>query len=375
MKIVLIGGHLAPALSVLEALPKDTKVLFIGRKYGLEGDKALSLEYKTITGLNIPFVALNTARLQRKLTKYTLPSLLKFPSGITRAFITLIKFKPDVVVGFGGYVSIPVIISAFFLRIPVVIHEQTMEVGFSNRIIARFATKICISWNSSRKYFPKEKVVLTGNPIRKFKIQNSKFKIIGKENKLPIIYITGGSSGSHFINTQIEGCISNLLEKYLVVHQTGDAQEFHDFDRLEKLKNSMPQKLSMRYMLKKFVDPREIGDLLSKTSLIISRSGMNTITELLHFEKPALLIPLPYSQNNEQLKNAKFLENIGLGKVLYQTDLNSKKLYQAIDLMSHNIKNYKIDRRELKNLPGKNTAQNIIEVIKYVGKSKTEKIS
>jgi len=375
MKIVLIGGHLAPALSVLEALPKDTKVLFIGRKYGLEGDKALSLEYKTITGLNIPFVALNTARLQRKLTKYTLPSLLKFPSGITRAFITLIKFKPDVVVGFGGYVSIPVIISAFFLRIPVVIHEQTMEVGFSNRIIARFATKICISWNSSRKYFPKEKVVLTGNPIRKFKIQNSKFKIIGKENKLPIIYITGGSSGSHFINTQIEGCISNLLEKYIVVHQTGDAQEFHDFDRLEKLKNSMPQKLSMRYMLKKFVDPREIGDLLSKTSLIISRSGMNTITELLHFEKPALLIPLPYSQNNEQLKNAKFLENIGLGKVLYQTDLNSKKLYQAIDLMSHNIKNYKIDRRELKNLPGKNTAQNIIEVIKYVGKSKTEKIS
>ncbi len=375
MKIVLIGGHLAPALSVLEALPKDTKVLFIGRKYGLEGDKALSLEYKTITGLNIPFVALNTARLQRKLTKYTLPSLLKFPSGITRAFITLIKFKPDVVVGFGGYVSIPVIISAFFLRIPVVIHEQTMEVGFSNRIIARFATKICISWNSSRKYFPKEKVVLTGNPIRKFKIQNSKFKIIGKENKLPIIYITGGSSGSHFINTQIEGCISNLLEKYIVVHQTGDAQEFHDFDRLEKLKKSMPQKLSMRYMLKKFVDPREIGDLLSKTSLIISRSGMNTITELLHFEKPALLIPLPYSQNNEQLKNAKFLENIGLGKVLYQTDLNSKKLYQAIDLMSHNIKNYKIDRRELKNLPGKNTAQNIIEVIKYVGKSKTEKIS
>lgn len=190
-----------------------------------------------------------------------------------------------------------------------------------------------------------------------------------------MIYITGGSSGSHFINTQIEGCISNLLEKYIVVHQTGDAQEFHDFDRLEKLKNSMPQKLSMRYMLKKFVDPREIGDLLSKTSLIISRSGMNTITELLHFEKPALLIPLPYSQNNEQLKNAKFLENIGLGKVLYQTDLNSKKLYQAIDLMSHNIKNYKIDRRELKNLPGKNTAQNIIEVIKYVGKSKTEKIS
>lgn len=376
MRIVLIGGHLAPALSVIEALPKAS-VLFIGRKYGLEGDRALSLEYKTISQLGIPFVALNTGRLQRKLTRYTIPSFFKLPSGIIRSFLTLIKFKPDIVVGFGGYVSVPVVLSAYLLRIPIVIHEQTLEAGFANRLLARFATKICISWKTSRRYFPKEKTVLTGNPIRQFRItasqrgeQNSELRI--KENKLPIIYITGGSSGSHSINVLIEAIIKELLERYVVIHQTGDAQEFADFDRLNKIREDLPARERARYILKKFVDPSEVGDILNKTSLVVSRSGMNIVTELLYFEKPALLIPLPFSQNNEQLKNAQFLENIGLAKVLQQGELDSKKLFQAIDLALHNVNNYKIQDRELKNLPGRNATRNIISVINYVAKEKTK---
>lgn len=376
MKIVLIGGHLAPALSVLETLPKNTQVLFVGRKYALEGDSALSLEYKTITSLNVPFVGLNTGRLQRKLTKFTLFSLLKLPLGIIKSFLILIEFRPDVVVGFGGYVSIPVALCAFILRIPVVIHEQTMGVGLANRAVSLFAKKICISWNSSRKYFPKDKVVMTGNPIRKFPILNP--AAAGQSsifnNKLPTIYVTGGSSGSHFINVLIEGIIEKLLKKYNVIHQAGDAQEYRDFDRLEQLRRNLPEKLRDNYILEKLIDPSQIGDLLNLSSLIISRSGINTITELIYFEKPALLIPLPFAQNNEQLKNAKFLEKIGLGIVLQQSKLNSKKLLQAISLMSHNIDDYKIDKEEFRNLPGKNAAQNIISVISYVYKSKAAKI-
>jgi UDP-N-acetylglucosamine--N-acetylmuramyl-(pentapeptide) pyrophosphoryl-undecaprenol N-acetylglucosamine transferase len=200
MKIVLIGGHLSPALSILEALPKDTETLFIGRKYGLEGDNALSLEYKTIAELKVPFVALNTGRWQRKLTKYTFSSLLKLPFGVIKSFLTLVKFRPDVVVGFGGYVSVPVVLCAYLLRIPIVIHEQTLEAGLANRFLAKLATKICISWQASQKYFPKEKIVFTGNPVRKLKIKNEKLKI---KNNLPMIYITRGSSGSHSINLLI----------------------------------------------------------------------------------------------------------------------------------------------------------------------------
>lgn len=381
MKIVLIGGHLSPALSVLQALPKDTKILFIGRKYALEGDNALSLEYKTISQLNIPFVGINTGRLQRKLTRLTFFSLLKLPFGIIKSFLVLIEFRPDVVVGFGGYVSIPVILCSFMLKIPVVIHEQTMDAGLANRLVSRFATKICISWQTSRKYFPKDKVVMTGNPIRKFPIFNPEAsgKLSIFSNKLPTIYVTGGSSGSHFINVLIEGIIEELLKAYNIIHQVGDAHEYRDFDRLERIRQFLPEKLRDNYILEKFIDPSEIGELINSSTLIVSRSGMNIVTELLYFEKPALLIPLPFSQNNEQLKNAKFLEDIGLGKVLQQGELNSKKLFQAIDLMFHDINNYKINKKKFKNTFYKNArfatrraAQNIISVINYVTKGKTK---
>ena len=312
MKIILIGGHLSPALSVLEALPKNTKVLFIGRKYAMEGDNALSLEYKTITSLKIPFVGLNTGRLQRKLTKYTLLSLLKIPFGIIKSFLILIRFRPDVVVGFGGYVSIPVIFCAFLLRIPVVIHEQTLGAGLANRLVSRFAKKICLSWDSSKEYFPQDKIVMTGNPIRKFPIFHNKFSLF--KNNLPTIYITGGSLGSHTINILIEGIISELLEKYNIIHQSGDTYEYRDFERMEEIRMNLPEKLRDNYILKKFIDPSQIGDLLNLSSLVISRSGMNTVTELIYFEKPALLIPLPFSQNNGRERMRALLENAGILK-------------------------------------------------------------
>src|SRR3990167_6775375 len=174
MKIVIIGGHLTPALSVIEALPKDAQILYIGRKYSLEGDKALSLEYQAITKKGIPFSAIKTGRLQRRITRYTLPSLVKIPYGFGQSLTILRRFKPNVVVGFGGYVSLPVILAAKTLKIPIVIHEQTLEAGFTNKIVAGFADKICISFESSHKYFPKEKTVLTGNPIRRTLIKPSK---------------------------------------------------------------------------------------------------------------------------------------------------------------------------------------------------------
>ncbi len=371
MKIALIGGHLSPALSVLEALPKDTRVLFIGRKYALEGDDALSLEYKTMTALKVPFVGLNTGRLQRKFTKFTVSSLLKLPFGIIKSFFILITFRPDVVVGFGGYVSIPVIFCAFILRIPVVIHEQTMEIGFANKLVSGFAKKICISWNSSRKYFPKNKIILTGNPVRKFPIFNPQFSIFN--NKLPTIYITGGSSGSHFINVLIEEILEELLGKFNIIHQAGDTQEYNDYDRLETFRKRLPENLRDNYVLEKFIDPSEVGELISSSSLVISRSGVNTITELIYFEKPAILIPLPFSQKNEQLKNAKFLEKIGLGVVLQQSGLNQEKLLSAINKMTKNLNSYRISKAEFRNLPGKNSAQSIVSVINYVVKPKETK--
>lgn len=375
MKLVVVGGHLSPALAIIEALPKDIRVLFIGRRFSFEGDKALSLEYKTISSQKIPFASISAGRLQRKFTKYTIFSLLKIPYGIVQSFSILRVFKPDVVLGFGGFLSLPVIFSAYILRIPIVVHEQTFEAGLANRIASFFAKKICISWESSREFFPKNKTVLTGNPLRKFEIRSAnwrtKFEIINKNQNLPVIYITGGSSGSHFINTLVEGCIEELLKQFILIHQTGDAQEYHDFDRLNNIRESLPSMLKTRYMLTKFINPQDIGSVLQKAKLVVGRAGINTITELIYFNKPATLIPISFGQNNEQLKNALFFKGLGLGEAKDQNSLDSTKFLQKVKEMYNNINKYKINKEKF-SISNTNAAQKIIETLEYVTKSEKD---
>jgi UDP-N-acetylglucosamine--N-acetylmuramyl-(pentapeptide) pyrophosphoryl-undecaprenol N-acetylglucosamine transferase len=365
MKLVIIGGHLAPALAVIEALPKETELLFIGRKYTFEGDKALSLEYQKITSLGIPFRSIKTARLQRRFTLHTLPSLGKLPYGMVQAYKILAEFRPNAIVCFGGYVQIPVVLAASMLKIPVILHEQTLKAGMANRLISNLATKICISWEESRKFFPKGKTVLTGNPLRKEffeKIQSTRKK--DEKDHLPHLFVTGGSAGSHAINTLIEGCLEKLLQNFFVIHQTGDAKQFTDFDRLQKLKRELPQKLQQRYNLVKFVDPQEIAQTLFNADIIIARSGMNTTTELLYLGKPCLLIPLPYGQTNEQLDNALLLERVGLGTVAKQNELTSEKLYSHIAEILAKLDTYEIYSQKAKTLIHADAAEKIVEIIK-----------
>lgn len=366
MRIVIIGGHLSPAFSVIENLSSDTKLLLIGRKHALEGDSAVSLEFKTAFERNINFKSITTGRLQRKLTKKTLSSFLKIPIGFFQSIIILKNFKPDLVLSFGGYVSLPVCFAAFILRIPIVIHEQTLEAGLSNKIVSLFAKKVCISWENSKNFFPKNKTILTGNPVRQFQISNFTLRFhSGQEyqisnEKVPIIYITGGSLGSHAINVLVEGCIEKLLKDYSVIHQTGDAREFRDFERLEKLRNNLNHDLKNKYFVKKFIKPEDVGSILHKASLVVARAGINTVTELIYFSKPSLLIPLPYAQSKEQLENANFLRKLGIGEFENQKDLTSEKLYQKIIYMIENLEKYK---KEIKNIVVKDAAKNIIEVL------------
>ncbi|MEX2007838.1 MAG: UDP-N-acetylglucosamine--N-acetylmuramyl-(pentapeptide) pyrophosphoryl-undecaprenol N-acetylglucosamine transferase [Candidatus Levyibacteriota bacterium] len=366
MRIVITGGHISPALSVIENLPSDTEVFFIGRKSTFEGDKSPSLEYRTIRALNIPFINLPSARLQRKFTPHTIPSLLKLPYALLRAIAVLRKIKPDVVLGFGGYISLPVCTAAYFLKIPVVIHEQTLEAGFANGEIARWAKVVCVSWRTSEDFFPKAKKVLTGNPVRKGILE---LKVESRKSKVPIIYVTGGSSGSHFINTLIGQSLPELLKKFYVIHQTGDSKIYNDFDKLLEIKSKLPKELSKRYSLRKFTPTEEVGVMLQNATLVVSRAGMNTITELIFLKKPALLIPLPYAQNNEQKKNALFAKDIGLAQVMEQDKLSSAKFVSAVLEMARSIDKYKPEEGS-RNLIDKNAAAHIISVVSDVAKQK-----
>lgn len=364
------GGHFSPALAVIKELPKDWDILLVGRKYTFEGDSTLSLEYRTAQRLGLPFYSLTTGRLQRTFSQRTVISLLKIPIGGVQALQIVKQYKPDVILSFGGYVSVPVAFAAKLLGIPMIIHEQTLRAGLANKIAGKFADKICISWKESATFFPKEKIVLTGNPIRSDFIKLKKSQN-AKPAITPKLYITGGSGGAHGINLLVEGCLEALLRRYEVVHQTGDAHEFNDYERLSEKVKLLPESLQKKYTITKFVHPEEVGAIMENADVIISRSGMNTVTELLYLGKVCLFIPLPYGQQDEQKTNALFVKSLGLGEVAEQHVLTPDLFLQKIDTLIAQYPKYKSHASSAQQLIKENAAQHIISLIKDVKKKKS----
>lgn len=328
LKIILTGGHLSPLVAVVGKLEESADVVIIGRKYTFEADKTESLEYKTFQEKHIPFYNLPNSRLQRKITRYTIPSLVRLPYSLTTALSILKKEKPDVVLAFGGYIGLSVAVAASLLHIPIVLHEQTQKAGLANRIIGRFAQKVCISYESSRPFFKKNKTVLTGNPLRRDILHvDQKLDI---KTTLPVLTVMGGSSGSHRINMYIKDILPLLLEKFSVIHQVGDAQEFKDYDMLLEYKNSIEKKMQENYTVLKFIDSKYMGWVYKNTDIFVSRSGANTVQELLSLSKKAVLVPLAYAAAGEQLDNAKLYAESGLGVYIEEKDISSQKLYNEI---------------------------------------------
>lgn len=364
MKVLIIGGHLSPALSVIEKL-KNEEIFYVGRKYPLEGDSSLSFEYQTIKEIGIPFFDLKTARLQRSFTRHTLTSLLKLPIGFSQAFKIINLIKPDIVLGFGGYVSIPVVIAAKMLNIPIVLHEQTLEAGLANKFLSNFANKICISWESSRSFFPQNKTVLTGLPLKKAVWD---LKKSSKPNKFPTIYITGGSLGSHRINNFVFQKLGELLEHFYIIHQTGDAKNFNDYEKLLDLKKSLKKELSQKYKLIRFATPSQASVNIAESTLVVSRAGINTVAELICLEKPSFLIPLTFSQRNEQLKNAIYMKNLGLCEIGDENKMTSEDFFKTILQMQLGISKYKAKEA----VSGLNieASDALIKVLKDVSKEK-----
>lgn len=370
MKVIITGGHLTPALAVIGELKKSSKdldILFIGRKHPLEGDLSVSPEYKIITRMGIPFVSLTTGRLQRRFTRYTLFSLLKIPIGFLQSLWWVGKFQPDVILSFGGYVAVPVVVAGWLFRVPIITHEQTATSGLANKIISFFAKKICASWPDSAGHFPKDKVVLTGNPVRKeiFEInQNSQLTPLagGHNSQLPAIYITGGSLGSHVINEAVGEILPQLLEKYVIIHQCGDSQKFRDFDRFKTQNSKLKTEVQKRYFLTKYVESQDIGWVLNEADLVVSRAGANTVTELAALGKVAILIPLPWAGVGEQEKNAQILVDCGAAVVLPQENLSPQILFETIQTVMGNITDYKKHASYAQKLVDLSAAQKIAKI-------------
>lgn len=343
------GGHLSPALAVIEELKKRFKeknlpleILFIGGNLGMEGARGSSVEQTILPPTGIPYVFISAGKLQRRFSFSSLGLLWGAIPGFFQSFYHLLKFKPDVIFATGGFVTVPAVASAWLLRIPIIIHEQTAAVGLANKIAGLFARIVAISFLVSQKEFNPRKTVLTGNPVRpkilavrqdrrEWLQVNVQRGVPSQASQAPSLYVTGGALGSHLINETIMGILPNLLQKHRVVHQCGDNGKFKDYEKLMQLKESLPEILKSHYSILKYVDEEELAKIYAEARLAISRAGANTVNELLILGIPAILIPIPWVTNNEQYKNARVLVNAGLGSIIPEDELTPQRLLSEIE--------------------------------------------
>lgn len=372
-RIVITGGHFTPALAVIKKLQEEGnwQILFIGRKQTMEGDRGVSVESKIIPRLGISFLNINAGRIQRKLaTRYFILALLKIPLGFFQSFYYLKKLHPDVILSFGGYLAVPVVLSGYLLGVPVITHEQSVSPGLATRFISFFAKKIAVSWEETLKYFPKKKTVLTGNPIRE-EILNISHPPCS-EPHISTIYVTGGNQGSHVINEAVKKCLPELLKEFKIIHQCGTVEYYKDYEKLSTISCQLSVKLRNRYRLERWFDSEETAEILLQSDLVVSRAGANIISELAFLGKPAILIPFPLG--NEQSTNAKMLANIGLARVLLQEKLTAKTLLCSIKTMMANLEKYKNKGEKAKKLVKTDSSDKLIAVLKKCLKLDKENI-
>ncbi len=332
MKILITGGHITPAIAVMEELQKEKNIdlVVVGRQFQPDSTNP-SYEYQSVSKLNVPFINLEAGRLSRTLSIRTLINLAKFIPGVIKSYFILGEEKPDRILTFGGYIGLSVALAGKLRYIPIYTHEQTIIPGLTNMLISRFAQKVFVTFPESQKYF-KTKTYLTGNPLRK-SIFNSDKKLFDIPNDKPVLYVTGGSLGSHSINIKIEEILPELSKSYFIIHQVGDVKEFNDYERLSKL-------ASDNYKVVKHVLDSEVGYVYSKSDIFISRAGANTVLEIIALKKPSILVPLPWSANGEQQAHAELLKEHGVAHVHNQNEPSSE-LLKAIHETVESLSGYK----------------------------------
>ena len=361
------GGHTVPAVTVYQGFAQyateknqDFHCVYLGSRDGIERDVAVEA--------NIPYHIISTGKLRRYFSLKNVTDIFRIFKGICDSFWILRRVKPDIVFSTGGFVSVPVVIAARTLSIPVVIHEQTSSVGLANKIAAKFARKVCVSFPSSEKYFPREKVILTGLPVRKVLrsgMAETCFEKYSLDRNLPLLYVTGGSQGSHLINTMIRDNLTELLEICNVIHQCGKSPNHNDFEELLAVRESLTETIRHRYVVKDFVNEDELKDIYAGSSLLVGRSGAGTVNECLTLGIPAIFIPLAIATRNEQFHNAKILADIGAGIILEEDKLTADRFIEEIKRLILNPKKLQTMSDSLKDFSRGDSTEKIIEVISH----------
>ncbi len=353
--IVLTGGHLTPALAVIEILQKqypDLQLVFIGRLTVFEGIRVQSQEERIMKSLNIPFYPLTAGRIRMQWSVASLISAIKIPIGIIQAWILIMRLRPSLIIAFGGYVGFPVALAGKLIGTKVLVHEQTVKPGFANALAARFADTVCISFQESRRNISTKHIVYTGLPLRSALYDppgTVSIQIVEPERK--ILYIMGGATGSVTINSAVLPVLPALLKTYTIVHQTGTL----DYERVKAYRLTLTDTIRRHYHIFSYIDTPDHAWILHHASMVISRSGANTVAELLHTKTPSLVIPLARSRGNEQFKNAQMLVKSTVSKILTESELTAENIIRTVALLTGTKKPQvnQTGRKNQENLPSR----------------------
>ena len=329
------GGHIYPAITIIRTIQQkypEAKFLYVGTKRGLESD--------IIPKEGLPFATVDIQGFERHLTPANLVRAGKAMIGVGRAMKIVRDFRPDVVVGTGGYVCGPILMAASLRHIPTLIQEQNVVPGITNKILSQFVTKIAAGTEEAMRHFPRGKVVFTGNPIRSEVMtarREDGASEYGFDPAKKTVLISGGSRGARAINRAMVGVLAQAAEhpgvQYL--HVTGKLEYEDVLSRLQAAGVDLAAAPHIQVRPYLYNMPQE----MAMTDLAVFRAGATGLAELTARGIPSILIPYPYAAENHQEHNARALEEAGASRMILNRDLTSERLCAVLtELLSEDEK-------------------------------------
>lgn len=334
------GGHIMPNLALIEALQHKYKCQYIGSKN--------SMEQKLVEPV-VDFFSVETCKLKRSLSLSNLLIPFKLIKGYFDAKNILKTQKPDLVFSKGGYVSVPVVLAAHSLKIPVVAHESDLSIGLANKLTQKYAKVVCTSFESTSKKL--KNGVFVGSPLRKHIFCGSKQNFCKKyyiNQNLPTLLVIGGSLGSQALNNLIFENQQSLCKNFNIIHLCGN-----NFEKTSNIKNYHIIKQS-----------NDMGNIYATCDIALTRGGSNVLFELLALKKPMLIVPLQKGSRGDQVENATEFEKMGVAEVLFEDALqsNNQILTTKLNQILSNKKTYAKNAQKF----AANGTQNIIKQIEKV---------
>ncbi len=345
------GGHLFPAVATAQEFQKQmpgTRVLFVGTKRKVDTRSLAAYGYQSEN--------IRSLGMKGKSPWELLKAFAVMPLSCAQALRIVHRFKPDIILGVGGYVTAPVVAAGKCLKVPVVIHEQNSVPGLANRKLGKIVDRVCLSLPGSGAVFPEDKITYTGNPVRSniLELAEDSASRIKREDGRKTLMVLGGSQGARGVNKLVTEAISNFTDVELagirVIHQTGD----NDLTYVREIYQNRGVEAEVQPF---FINMHEVYD---QADLLVSRAGATTLSELAVLGRPAIFIPYPFAADNHQEKNGEYYVLGGGGQQYSEKDLTAEQLGRIIIQLIRDDKKLEEMGKAMKKLSFPDAAKRIV---------------